>query len=101
MTPEQIEPGKSYACHFRVHTFVDQDHKLVDTRSLRPGETVQGATPGYYTGFGFIQKRDVAKRLFEILDSAHDRTWVVEWDNTWDIDSVEYSSPEEDHHASE
>lgn len=90
INPEDIEPGTSYACRFRVNTFVTAEGTVRDTRKLKPGETVKDAQPGTYEGFGVIQKRDTAKRLFEIWDQANDRTWVVDWHNTWDIDTVEW-----------
>lgn len=62
----------------------------VDSTRLQPGETVDGE-PGWYEGLGVIAKRDVNRKLVEVVDTEYtDRTWVVNWDNCWDVDTVEW-----------
>lgn len=88
---EDIQPGSSYACHFRVRTFVRPDGTVADTNSLQPGQAVpEGAAPGEYLGFGVIQTRDVANRLLKIWDRELDREWIVAWSDCWDCDLVEW-----------
>lgn len=96
LTPQDITPGNSYACHFRVHTFVDDQGRAVSTKNLRPGDSVKGAEPGYYEGFGVIQKRDTARKLLEIWDTELERSWVVSWQDAWAIDQVEWVDQTQD-----
>lgn len=88
---KDITVGESWACRFRVHTFVTEDNKPVDTRDLSVGETVKDGAPGYYEGTGVIQTRDCQKKLVELWDTELERTWIVGWDDCWDIDHVEWS----------
>jgi len=85
-----IEAGQSYACKFKIRTFVDKEGIAVDTRTLAPGEAVVGGTPGEYEGFGYIVKRDADKRLVEVMDPKLEREWVVNWNDTWDVDVIEW-----------
>lgn len=89
MNIEDIEIGKSYACNFKVRTFINEDNEPVDTSKLKPGEQVPGM-PGDYTGFGIIVTRDVKNRLLEIWDEPHQRNWVVAWDDVSNVDEVEW-----------
>lgn len=92
MNIEDIEVGKSYACNFKVKTFVDTDGNPVDTSNLKVGERVPGM-PGEYTGFGIIVTRDVNSRLLEIWDEKYQKTWIVAWQDTSDVDEVEWVEP--------
>lgn len=90
-TMETITTGESWACKFKVKTFVTEDGKLFDTRNINIGEPIKGAAPGEYTSVGVIVKRDTSRRLVEVVDTAEEnRTWVVSWDDCWDIDTVEW-----------
>lgn len=93
MNIEDIEIGKSYACNFTVKTFIDENGEPVDTSKLGVGERVPGM-PGEYNGFGVIVTRDVANRLVEIWDNTYERNWIVSWDNTSDVDEVEWVEEE-------
>lgn len=90
MEIKDIEPGHSYACKFKVHTFVNEKGKPVDTRNIQIGEKVPGE-PGEYVGFGVIQIRDTQNRLVELWDTELNREWTVPWNDCWDVDSVEWN----------
>lgn len=87
--PEDIEPGKSYACFFTVKN-------IPLDRYGRPGGLYSMADlpverTGDYEGFGPIHKRDSEQRLFEIEDTTKTtRKWIVSWDDVRDIDFAEY-----------
>lgn len=87
--PLDIKPGTSYAAEFRVNTWIDENGKPVNTQNLLPGAKVNG-TPGIYKGFGIITKRDKTNKLFEIWDTTHQRTWRVSWNDTENIDLIEW-----------
>lgn len=90
MQIQDIEIGNSYACKFKVRTFVNEKGEPVSTKNIQPGQTVDGA-PGEYEGFGVIVTRDIQKELVEIVDvNMPDQQWVVSWDNCWDVDTVEW-----------
>ena len=89
MQIKDIEPGKSYACRFKVYTFIDENKKPVDTRNLNLGEKVPGL-PGTYEGFGIIQIRDNDNELVELWDTDLNREWTVSWKDCWDVDVVEW-----------
>jgi len=90
MQVEDIITGESWGCRFRVRTFVGDDGKPVSTRNIPIGGKVPGE-PGEYTGWGIIKTRDLNRRLVEIEDmEMQDQTWVVHFDDCWDIDRVEY-----------
>ena len=91
LTIDTITAGESWACRFRVQTFVNSQGKPVDTTNLQIGEPVKDAEPGYYEGLGVIQIRDTANKLVELWDQTEQRTWVVSWRDCWDIDRVEWN----------
>ena len=90
MEIKDIEPGRSYACKFKVQTFVDNEGKPVDTRNIQIGQKVPGV-PGEYVGFGVIQVRDSDNLLVEVWDTNLEREWTVAWSDCWDVDTVEWS----------
>lgn len=89
----EIKAGQSYGCKFRVQTFIDENGKPYSTRHLQPGDAVSEAKPGEYTGFGAISKRDIERKLLEIVDLDNPGfTWTVSWNDVWDIDTIEWGS---------
>tara|TARA_A200000159_G_C7035085_1_gene219660 strand:+ start:53 stop:370 length:318 start_codon:yes stop_codon:yes gene_type:complete len=81
---EDIQPGKSYGCKFKVTTMLDihgRPNGLSDTPLKGPGE---------YEGFGVIQVRDSNSQLVEVYDTKARKTFRVGFDSIWDIDDVEY-----------
>lgn len=87
---DDITAGESWACYFKVRTFVDDDGKWVDTSKLKAGEPVLEGSPGDYKGFGIITTRDTAKRLVEVLDLDCEKRWVVSYEDCWGVDKVEW-----------
>lgn len=85
MKIEDITPGKSYGCKFRVTTMLDTYGRipgLSDTPLKGPGE---------YEGFGILQKRDSKSRMVELYDTEARKEFVVSFDDIWDVDEVEYT----------
>jgi|TARA_B100001094_G_C18053207_1_gene731126 hypothetical protein len=86
MKPEDIEPGKSYACKFKAEMMLDDFGRppgLSDTPL---------AGPGMYESFGLIKVRDSETKLFRIEDlkgEAKGKIYTVPWDQCWDIDVAE------------
>jgi len=85
MKIEDITPGKSYGCKFKVTTMLDALGRPAPNLSDQP---LKG--PGEYEGFGILQKRDLNSRLVELYDEKSRKTFRVEFENIWDIDEVEY-----------
>lgn len=81
---EDITPGASYACKFRVET-------MLDTFGRPPGlSDVPLKGVGTYEGLGVLIARDVDKRLVELRDEKSKRTFVVPFEDIWDVDTVEW-----------
>ena len=84
MDIRDIEPGKSYACKFRVET-------MLDTFGRIPGLSdtpLKGV--GTYEGLGVLMSRDMKSRLVELEDEKSKKKFVVPFDDIWDIDTVEW-----------
>ena len=90
MKIEDIQPGKSYGCKFKVTTMLDTLGRPAPNLSDVP---LKG--PGEYEGFGILQKRDLDNKMVELYDTECRKTFVVDFDNIWDIDDVEYVDPEQ------
>jgi hypothetical protein len=81
---EDIQPGKSYGCKFKVTT-------MLDTFGRPPGlSDTPLAGPGVYESFGIIQVRDLESKLVELYDEKSRKTFRCSFDDIWDIDDVEY-----------
>lgn len=83
---QDITPGESYACKFRVETMLDEFGRL-------PGLSdtpLKGV--GTYEGVGVLLQRDLDQRLVKLQDEKSKREFVVSFDDIWDIDTVEWSS---------
>ena len=81
---EDVKPGKSYACKFRVET-------MLDTFGRIPGLSdtpLKGV--GTYEGLGVLMSRDMKSRLVELEDEKSKKKFVVPFDDIWDIDTVEW-----------
>jgi hypothetical protein len=81
---EEITPGKSYGCMFKVVTMLDEFGRP-------PGlSDVPLKGPGEYEGFGILQSRDLENRMVELYDEKSRKMFVVSFDNIWDIDDIEW-----------
>ena len=90
MQMQDITPGESWGCKFKVRTFIDDEGRPVSTRNVPIGGKVPGK-PGWWESVGSIAVRDAKTRMVEIVDhQVQDRKWTVSWDDCWDIDRVEY-----------
>ena len=86
---EDIDPGNSYACKFKVEHMLDQHGEL----SNGEGSVFELGT---YEGFGLINTRDCDNRLLEVTDRTSGKTFVVSWDDAWAVDRVEWVESEDD-----
>ena len=85
---EHITVGGSYACKFRATCMLDEMGRPAPNLSDVP---LRG--PGEYESLGVIKIRDVEQRLVELEDTKTKRTFVVAWEDCWDIDEVEWQDP--------
>ena len=85
---EDITPGESYACKFRVETMLDTLGRPAPNLSDVP---VKGV--GMYEGIGVLMQRDMDQRLVKLKDDKSSKEFVVSFDNIWDIDVIEWTDP--------
>ena len=85
---EDITPGESYACKFRVETMLDTLGRPAPNLSDVP---VKGV--GMYEGFGVLMQRDTEQRLVKLQDQKSSKEFVVSFDDIWDIDVIEWTEP--------
>ena len=81
---ENIVPGNSYACKFRVET-------MLDTFGRIPGLSdtpLKGV--GTYEGIGILMQRDVEQRLVKLKDEKSSKEFVVGFDDIWEIDEINW-----------
>ena len=86
---EDVTPGQSYACKFRVETMLDELGRI-------PGLSdtpLKGV--GTYEGLGILVSRDMNTRLVELEDEKSKKKFVVSFDDIWDIDTVEWVDADE------
>ena len=82
---EDITPGETYACKFRVTVMLDSLGRPAPNLSDTP---LKGE--GEYQGVGVLMQRDLQSRLVRLHDDASKRDFVVSFDDIWDIDVVEW-----------
>ena len=82
---EDITPGETYACKFRVTVMLDELGRPAPNLSDTP---LKGE--GEYEGVGVLMQRDLQSRLVRLHDDASKRDFVVSFDDIWDIDTVEW-----------
>ena len=84
---DEVKEGTSIACKFKVIT-------MLDTFGRLPGlSDTPLAGPGEYESLGVVKVRDKEKRLVELEDTKSRRTFVVGYDDLWDIDDVDWNDP--------
>ena len=89
MKPEDLVPGKSYACKFRLRTYLNENNEPLDTSSI-PEDPTEWLL-GDWESWGLIARRDSQARLLEVKDERAIRTWTLSYDDVWDIDVAEYT----------
>ena len=87
---EDVTPGQSYACKFKVRTLLDTLGRPAPNLSDQPL-----AGEGNYEGFGFLMQRDMDQRLVKLKDDKSNKEFVVSFDDIWDIDTVEFADEDE------
>ena len=83
-----VEPGASVACKFRVTTMLDMEGRPAPNLSDTPL-----AGPGEYSSVGVIIQRDREQELVKLEDTRTQRQFVVAYSDIWDIDDVEWEDP--------
>jgi len=85
---EDITPGNSYACKFRVETMLDAMGRPAPNLSDVP---LKG--PGIYESLGVLIQRDMDQRLVKLQDEKSGKEFVCSFDDIWDVDEVEWEDP--------
>ena len=93
MEIKDINIGESYACRFKVSTFVDVDGNAIHETNLNIGEKHPGM-PGIYEGIGIIEVRNIEQELVQLIDTRDGATFNVPWADCWDVDTVEWTDSE-------
>ena len=84
---EDITPGNSYACKFKVRTLLDSFGRI-------PGlSDTPLAGEGNYEGLGVLLARDTEQRLVELQDEKSKKKFVVSFDDIWDVDTIDWVEP--------
>tara|TARA_B100000780_G_scaffold266207_1_gene222261 strand:+ start:125 stop:424 length:300 start_codon:yes stop_codon:yes gene_type:complete len=93
---EDIPAGETWACRFKVQTFIDPKTKMaVEEKNLAVGQAHRGI-PGDYESIGLIQIRDTDTKIVQLLDTVSQITFKVDFDKCWDLDTVEWINPPAD-----
>ena len=87
---EDVVPGQSYACKFRVKTMLDTLGRPAPNLSDQPL-----AGEGNYEGLGVLVARDPNTRLVKLQDERSKKEFVVSFDDIWDIDTVDWVEEDE------
>jgi hypothetical protein len=85
---EDITPGNSYACKFKVKTMLDDLGRPAPNLSDRPLAGVKE-----YEGIGILMQRDMDQRLVKLQDEKSQKEFVVSFDDIWDVDDIEWNDP--------
>lgn len=87
---EDVVPGQSYACKFRVETMLDTLGRPAPNLSDQP---LKGK--GMYEGLGVLVARDMNTRLVKLQDEKSKKEFVVSFDDIWDVDTVDWVEEDE------
>jgi hypothetical protein len=82
---EDIIPGNSYACKFKVETMLDSFGRPAPNLSDTPLKGV-----GLYEGIGILMQRDMDQRLVKLQDEKSKKEFVCSFDDIWDVDEIEW-----------
>jgi hypothetical protein len=80
---QDIIPGESYACKFRVETMLDTLGRPAPNLSDTPLAGTKS-----YQGLGVITARDTEQQLVELQDTLSKKLFVVPYTDIWDVDTV-------------
>ena len=94
MNIQDIPAGESWACRFRITTFLDSDGVPV-TAQLQQGQAHPGS-PQVYESIGVIQVRDLAQERVQLQDTVTLNQYTVRFEDCWDIDRIEWQETDED-----
>ena len=90
LTMDDLVPGTSWGCRFRVNTFCNTEGKPVRAPNLQQGQAHPG-TPQTYESWGVIKIRDLNNRRLTVIDHDSKQEFVVSEKDAWDYDTVEWS----------
>tara|TARA_B110000503_G_C7118651_1_gene401443 strand:- start:1009 stop:1275 length:267 start_codon:yes stop_codon:yes gene_type:complete len=82
---QDINPGESYACKFRVETLLDE-YGRIPGLSDTPLKGV-----GMYEGLGLLVTRDLEAKIVLLRDVDSKQDFIVPFNDIWDIDHAEHS----------
>ena len=89
---QDITPGESYACKFRIETTLDEDGKVPGVPTMGMAQ-IKGL--GMYEGFGVILVRDVENEQVKIRDEESLFHFVIPFKDIWDVDTVDWVEPKQ------
>jgi len=85
MKIDDLLPGETYACKFKVKTMLDKQGIPVTENPKDLGG------PGFYEGFGIISVRDLNSRCVTVYDYNIDQSFNLNESQIWDIDQVQWT----------
>ena len=93
---EDITPGQSYACKFKVETMLDDMGRPAPNLSDQPLSGVK-----MYEGLGVLMARDMDQKLVQLKDEKSGKEFVVPFDDIWDVDDIDWVEPLENKDGTE
>lgn len=83
-----IQVGKSYACKFKVETFLDENHKPTPNLDNKASIGIKE-----YKSLGILLMRDLDNCLVKLVDQPTNIQFIVPFEDIWDIDEIEWVDP--------
>ena len=93
---QDITPGQSYACKFKVETMLDALGRPAPNLSDQPLSGVR-----IYEGLGVLMARDLDQRLVQLKDQESGKEFVISFDDIWDVDDIDWVEPLENQDGTE
>lgn len=87
MRPEDIEPGRSYACEYTRTLIVDSVGNPASTLASDAHTVVR-------TGTAIIERRDTEQRLLLVRDIDTEEQFVLDYADAHNIDIIEWTDNE-------
>lgn len=88
MQIQDITPGLSYACKYRVEIELDE---LGNPHTTLNSNKSNGT--GTYESIGILVQRDLDNELVVLRDEPTGMEFVIPFADIWDIDTVEWVNP--------